>query len=150
MCVKGPQPFMLVLSGMSPQSQKRRNGLHTQFFYIPPRSHASRCASGNFGSGSSKPCRHRSYGQRRLRPGTLCRREQQANAEREADSGRQHALHRKEACPAAIPGPLQQHPRITHHLSSSDKPRDRESGSNWCTIYTARPVSLRYLPAHDR
>ena len=104
------QPFMLVLAGMSPQSQKHRNGLHTQFFYIPPRSHASRCASGNFGSGSAKPCRHRSYGQRRLRPGTLCRREQQANAEREADSGRQHALHRKEVLQAARPGPLQQHP----------------------------------------
>ena len=42
------------------------------------------------------------------------------------------------------------HPQITHHLLSSGKPRDRESGGNWCTIHIARPFSLRYLPAHDR
>ena len=51
-----------MLAGMPPRSAKRRNGLHTPLFCIPPRPHASRCASGNFSSGASKPCRHRSQG----------------------------------------------------------------------------------------
>ena len=143
---------MLVLSGMSLQSQKRRNGLHTQFLYIPPRSHASRCASGNFGSGSAKnrvvtaatekgDCGRAHFADESSRPTQSV---QVIAVISMRCTGRTCFTQEDQDHCSSI------HPQLTHHLLSSVKPRDRESGGNCRTTHIARPSSLRYPPAHDR